>query len=88
MCETVNNRPICGFTYAPAGGAGGAGGWGGRGGHGGGGAGGHSIGVANVGNATVTQGSGVVITYGTAGTGGASLGHPGPNGIAADVHQF
>jgi hypothetical protein len=86
--EIINNRPVYSFTYAPAAQAGGFAGGGGRGGHGGGGAGGHSIGVAKLAGATVTVGNGVTITPGAAGAGGPSLGHPGPDGIAAAVQQF
>ena len=86
--EVINNRVVYTYTYAPAAQSGGFGGGGGRGGHGGGGAGGHSIGVAKLAGATVTVGSGVTITPGVAGAGGMSAGHPGPDGIRAEVQQF
>jgi hypothetical protein len=72
-----------------AGGSGGRGGNGGPGGAGGGGAGGPSIGVLELGNSTVTVGSGVTITQGAAGRGGdlAIGGNRGADGISAAIFR-
>lgn len=71
------------------GGMGAAGGWGGRGGrggHGGGGGGGPSIGIECAGGSDATLDVDTDITTGAGGTGGASFGHPGANGLEADTN--
>lgn len=69
---------------AGAGGAGGSGGAGAQGGHGGGGGGGASVGVLISAVGSFTQ-SGSAFTLGPAGTGGASPGNSGLNGIGANT---
>jgi hypothetical protein len=66
------------------GGDGGDGGTGGRGGEGGGGGGGPSIGIATDGMGSLTQTSNTFV-IGPAGSGGASDGRPGADGITAEV---
>jgi hypothetical protein len=74
-------------TQGGPGGQGGSGGDGGRGGAGGGGGGGPSVGIALDSDSTANE-SGNTYSLGPSGTGGASTGNPGQNGVSADTHSF